>query len=74
MTKRYRSDALAALHVSLEALHDIGAIDKRTLRKFDEAYLSPVLPSWHPRISAPCVSASNCRDPCLHAISTSAAT
>ena len=44
MTKRYRSDALAALHESLEALHDIGAIDKRTLREFDEACLSPVLP------------------------------
>ena len=44
MSKRYRSDALAALHESLEALHDIGAIDKRTLREFDEACLSPVLP------------------------------
>lgn len=44
MTKRYRSDALAALHESLEALHGIGAIDKRTLREFDEACLSPVLP------------------------------
>ena len=44
MTKRYRSDALAALHESLGALHDIGAIDKRTLREFDEACLSPVLP------------------------------
>ena len=44
MTKRYRSDALAALPDSLEALHNIRAIDKRTLREFDEACLSPVLP------------------------------
>ena len=52
MTKRYRSDALAALHESLEALHDIGAIDKRTLREFDEACLSPVLPMAPEDISA----------------------
>lgn len=42
MTKKYRSDAMAALHESMEALHGIGAIDKQTMRKFDEACLTPV--------------------------------
>ena len=40
--KRYKSDALASIHESMEALHDIGAIDKQTMREFDEACLTPV--------------------------------
>ncbi len=42
MTKKYRSEALAAVHETMEALHDIGAIDKQTLREFDESCLTPV--------------------------------
>jgi putative transcriptional regulator len=42
MTKKYRSDALASIHETMEALHEIGAIDKQTLREFDEACLSPI--------------------------------
>ena len=42
MTKKYRSDAMAAIHETMEALHDIGAIDKYTMRHFDEACLTPV--------------------------------
>ncbi len=42
MTKKYKSDALASVHETMEALHDIGAVDKRTMRKFDEACLTPV--------------------------------
>ena len=42
MGKRYRSEALAAVHETMEALHDVGAIDKRTMRRFDAAYLTPV--------------------------------
>ena len=42
MTKRYRSEALAAVHETMEALHDVGAIDKQTLREFDDSCLTPV--------------------------------
>lgn len=41
-TKKYRSDALASIHETMEALHDVGAIDKQTMRQFDEACLTPV--------------------------------
>jgi putative transcriptional regulator len=43
MANKYRSDAFAAIHETMEALHEMGAIDKRTMREFDEACLSPVL-------------------------------
>ena len=42
MTHKYRSEALAAVHETAEALRDIGAIDKQTMREFDEACLTPV--------------------------------
>ena len=42
MGKKYRSEAMAALHETMEALHDVGAIDKRTMRRFDAACLTPV--------------------------------
>jgi putative transcriptional regulator len=42
MAKKYRSDAMAAIHETMEGLHDIGAIDKQTMRQFDEACLTPV--------------------------------
>ena len=42
MAKNYRSDAFAAIHETMEALHDIGAIDKQTMREFDDACLTPV--------------------------------
>ena len=37
MTKKYRSDAFAAIHETMEALHGVGAIDRQTMREFDEA-------------------------------------
>ncbi|HVW57289.1 MAG TPA: DNA-binding transcriptional regulator [Rhizobiaceae bacterium] len=42
MTKarKYRSDALEAIHNSASALHKIGAIDKTTMRGFDEDCLA----------------------------------
>ena len=43
MTKKYRSDAFAAIHETMEALHEVGSIDKQTMRQFDEACLTPVL-------------------------------
>lgn len=42
MTKKYRSDAFAAIHETMEALYDIGAVDKQTMREFDEACLTPI--------------------------------
>ena len=39
---QYRSEAFAAIHESMEALHTIGAIDKMTMREFDEACLTPI--------------------------------
>src|SRR4030066_1319273 len=42
MPKKYRSDALAAIHETMEALHDVGAINKQTMREFDEPSLPPV--------------------------------
>jgi putative transcriptional regulator len=37
MTRQYRSRAMASIH-------DAGVMDKQTMRKFDEACLTPVLP------------------------------
>lgn len=44
MTKKYRSDALAAIHEMMEALHEVGAVDKKTMREFDDACLTPLRP------------------------------
>lgn len=43
-TKKYRSEAFAAIHETMEALHEVGAVDKQTMREFDEACLTPVRP------------------------------
>jgi len=42
MTNRYRSEAFAAIHETMETLHEVGAIDKQTMRGFDEACLTTV--------------------------------
>lgn len=42
--KKYRSDAMAALHETMQDLRDGGIIDKRTMRRFDEACLTPIRP------------------------------
>src|SRR5215831_19127735 len=42
MKKTYRSDAMAAIHETMAALHKVGAIDKQTMRRFDNACLTPV--------------------------------
>ncbi|CAM5594058.1 putative transcriptional regulator [Aquamicrobium terrae] len=44
MTKNYKSEAFAAIHETMEALHEVGAVDKQTMREFDEACLTPVRP------------------------------
>jgi putative transcriptional regulator len=42
MASKYKTDAMAAIHESVEALRDIGVIDLQTMREFDEACLTPV--------------------------------
>ena len=42
MTKQYRSPVMAAIHETAEGLHAAGAMDKQTMRRFDEACLTPV--------------------------------
>ncbi|MBB3560110.1 putative transcriptional regulator [Rhizobium sp. BK512] len=37
--KKYKSEAFASIHETMEALHEIGAIDKVTMREFDEVSL-----------------------------------
>jgi putative transcriptional regulator len=35
---------MAAIHETMESLHAVGAIDKQTMRRFDQACLTPVQP------------------------------
>ena len=42
MPEKYRSDASAAIHETMEALHEAGAVNKQTMREFDAACLTPV--------------------------------
>lgn len=42
MRLRYCSKALGAIHETMSALHDIGAINKVTMREFDEVCLQPI--------------------------------
>lgn len=42
MSKRYKSDAMAAIHEMMGDLHEGGIIDKQTMRRFDEACLTPI--------------------------------
>lgn len=52
MVKNYRSQAYAAIHETMEALHETGAIDKQTMREFDESCVTPALPIPPERIRA----------------------
>lgn len=40
MSKKYRGDAFAASHETMEGLHEVGAVDQRTMRGFDAACLT----------------------------------
>lgn len=42
MPKQYRSDIMASIHETAEALRQSGLMDKQTMRQFDEACLTPV--------------------------------
>ncbi|HYA16336.1 MAG TPA: DNA-binding transcriptional regulator [Bryobacteraceae bacterium] len=35
---------MASIHETMDALHRVGAIDKQTMRRFDEACLTPIEP------------------------------
>lgn len=39
----YKSAVLAAIHENMADLHEAGAIDTKTMRKFDKACLTPVM-------------------------------
>jgi putative transcriptional regulator len=52
MPKTYKSEALSAVHEMMEGLHEAGAVDKRTLREFDEACLVPATPLEPEQIKA----------------------
>ena len=40
--KQYKSEALASIHETMESLHQIGAIDKKTMRNFDTECLEVI--------------------------------
>jgi putative transcriptional regulator len=42
--KKYKSKISAALHEAMQDAHDVGVIDKRTMRQFDESCLTKAKP------------------------------
>jgi putative transcriptional regulator len=44
MRKQYRSSLMASIHETAEGLDTAGAMDKRTMREFDDLCLTPVHP------------------------------
>lgn len=44
MKKQYRSAVMASVHETAEGLRNAGVMDKQTMRKFDDACLTPVRP------------------------------
>ena len=42
MPKKYRSDALAAIHETAADLHRVGGMDQTTMRTFDALCLTPI--------------------------------
>ena len=40
--KTYRSEIAAAMHELISDFHEIGLVDKRTMRRFDESCLTPI--------------------------------
>ena len=52
MKKQYRSALMASIHETAEGLHAAGVMDKKTMRKFDEACLTPVRPLTPTEIKA----------------------
>lgn len=44
MVKKYKTEAMAAIHETMEGLFEIGAVDKQTMRDFDDACLTAIQP------------------------------
>jgi putative transcriptional regulator len=44
MAKQYRSPVMASIHETAEGMHAAGVMDKQTIRRFDDACLTPVRP------------------------------
>lgn len=42
--KKHKSEAFASIHETMSALHEIGAVEKATMREFDEASLAKATP------------------------------
>jgi putative transcriptional regulator len=42
MSKQYKGGVMASINETAENLHAAGVMDKQTMRKFDEACLTPV--------------------------------
>ena len=42
MTQKYKSEICAAIHETIERLHEHGLVDKTTMKHFDESCLVPV--------------------------------
>ena len=42
MAKTYKSKILAAVHEAIQDAHDIGIVDKKTMREFDASCLTEV--------------------------------
>lgn len=40
--QHYKSDAFASIHETMDALYQVGAINKKTMREFDAACLAPI--------------------------------
>jgi putative transcriptional regulator len=57
--KAYLSEIAASVHEMMEGFHETGAIDKQTMRKFDDSCLTPT-----PALSPAQVEAIRARRPC----------
>ena len=44
MKKKYRSDIAESVHETAEGLYEVGLMDKRTMREFDELCLTKIRP------------------------------
>lgn len=40
--KSYRSEIAAAVHQTVEDIHEVGLVDKQTMREFNDSCLAPV--------------------------------
>lgn len=52
MAKKYRSEAMAAIHETAADLHRVGGMDQKTMRKFDVLCLTPIEEMTPERIRA----------------------